>query len=468
MRLLATALAIALVTSGCHGSGAGKAGGTRAVPGKPLTLTLQTGDSLFAPEYADAVNRLSDGTMRIAITVAGNQPTYEAMTVDAVRKGKAQLGAVGARVWDAFGATSFRPLVAPFLVDSLALEQQVLSGPLAARMLGGLDKAGVVGLAVLPGPLRRPLGLSRGLVAPADYKGAKIAIRYGGIARTSFEALGSTAVGYTIGNLPAVDGAELDSNTIAENGFDAQARALTANVVFWPRPQTIFMNRKAFDRLSSSQQAILRRAGRAAVGPELARVQKDDASGLAAICSRGTLSLVTASPDEVAALRGAVGPVYAELNRDPLDRQLIRAIAKLREALPSTDAARCPGTRAVTRAGAVLEGRWQMSATSGELQAAGVPPADADRQRGGGTLVLAHGAWIGRERLNGFVWHGRYSVQGNVLRLITTACPPALACGQNATATFTWSVYEDRLSLGLVSGVPTYLGLIAKPLTKAH
>ena len=177
--------------------------------------------------------------------------------------------------------------MAPFLVDSLALEQRVLESPLARRMLRRLDRAGLVGLAILPGPLRRPLGLSRQLVGPADYRGGTIAIRYGGVARTTFRALGARVKGYVLGRLPAVDGAELDSNTIAMNGYDAQARALTANVVLWARPQTIFMNRAAFGRLTPSQRATLRRAGRAAVASELARVEKDESAGVAGLCSRG-------------------------------------------------------------------------------------------------------------------------------------------------------------------------------------
>src|SRR5438876_773304 len=88
-------------------------------------------------------------------------------------------------------------------------------------------------------------GRSKPLVLPPDYRGATIAIRLGGVARATFATLGATAKGYVIGVLPAVDGAELDLNTIAENGYDARSRALTANVVLWPRPQTIFANRAA-------------------------------------------------------------------------------------------------------------------------------------------------------------------------------------------------------------------------------
>jgi TRAP-type transport system periplasmic protein len=468
MWLTACAAMLVSVTAGCQGSSSNKAGGSdRARP--PLTLTLLTGDSLFAPEYAAAVERLSGGSMRIEITVAGNQPSYEAKTVEAVRRGIADLGSVGARVWDAFGVTSFRALVAPLLVDSLALEERVLESPLAARMLPDVDRAGVVGVALLPGPLRRPLGLLRTLVAPRDYKGATIAIRFGGVARATFRALGATSKGYVVGTLPAAaDGAELDSNTIAENGYDARARALTANVVLWPRPQTIFANRAVFDRLTLSQQNILRRAGREAIGAELARIDKDEAAGLSGICGRGRLSLATASAAELSALRRAVQPVYDALDRDALTRRLIKDIIKLREQAPtaSTDAVRCPGPTRRSAATSRLKGLWQSAASLRDLLASGAPPAEAERQWGVGTLELKNGHWAGRERRSGFVWSGSYAVQGNVLRLITDACRPVYLCGHGSIAAYTWSVYRDRLSLVLVSGTPWYYGLIAKPLTR--
>jgi TRAP-type C4-dicarboxylate transport system substrate-binding protein len=468
-RATALAVLVALLAVGCSGSVANKAGGPKHESAKRLTLTLLTGDSLFAPEYAAAVERLSGGTMRIEVEVAGNQPSYEAKTVDAVRKGRAELGAVGARVWDAFGVRSFRALVAPFLVDNLALEQRVLEGPLAPRMLAGLDRAGVVGLAVLPGPLRRPLGLAKPLVGPRDYRDATIAIRYGGVARATLRTLGATVKGYKVGVLPPVDGAELDSNTIAENGYDASAQTLTANVVLWPRPQTIFATRAAFGRLTHAQQDILRRAGRAAAASELSRVRKDEDDGLAGICARGKLALVTASPAQLAALQRAVQPVYRTLERDPLTRSLIAQITALRAKPPltMTDTARCSGAR--TSGAAALEGTWEVTASFDDLVAAGVRPDDAERQRGGGTLELRSGQWVGHERLNGFAWRGRYSVQGRVLRLITTVCPRSEGlCLGDSIAQFTWSVYEDRLSLALASGTPSYWGLIAKPLTRGR
>jgi hypothetical protein len=67
---------------------------------------------------------------------------------------------------------------------------------------------------------------------------------------------------------------------------------------------------------------------------------------------------------------------------------------------------------------------------------------------------------------SGFVWKGSYSVQGNVLRLVSDSCPRDLPCTHLPIAAFTWSVYEDRLTLALVSGTPRYFGLVVDPLTR--
>jgi TRAP-type C4-dicarboxylate transport system substrate-binding protein len=462
------AVALIVPASACSGSSADKAGGTRHGETKPVTLTLFTQANLFAPEYAAAVARLSGGAMRIRITTGGNQADYERSTVRYVRSGRAQLGGVGARVWDTMGVTSLRALVAPLLIDSLALEERVLESPRVQGMLKGVDKTGVVGLAVLPGPLRRPLGLSRPLVRPEDYRGATIAIRYGDVARKTFAALAATTKGYEVGVLPAAaDGAELDVNTIGLNTYDIHAKGLTSNVVLWARPETIFANRQAYEKLTPAQQQILRRAGREALAPELARITKDEQAALSAICHRGTLALATASAPDLAALRRAVRPVYAELNKDPFTQAVIGEITKLRTSHPA-DVVQCPRAASAAAAASRLNGRWQVASTREELLAGGTPSDEAQRQSGVATLELGGGRWIARERHSGFVWRGPYAVKGDILFLTIADCRGSADVCFRGTSEFTWSVYRDRLSLERLSGSPTYFGVLAKPLTRVR
>ena len=195
-------------------------------------------------------------------------------------------------------------------------------------MLEGVEPLGLVGLAIVPGEMRRPLGTSRALLRPKDYEGALIGIRPSSLSRATFEALGGRAKGFPSrqGGLDGFDGAESGVDTIQGNGYDQGARGLTANVVLWPRATTIVMNQKVFDALTEDQQDALRGAGAETVEPLLATLQSAEQSALEAICTGSRLPLLSASPADRASLRRAVQPVYDQIERDPLTHGLISEI----------------------------------------------------------------------------------------------------------------------------------------------
>ena len=349
MPLRATLLPIALLAlaaSSCGAQGVDKAGGTK--PQKPLVLTLASHDddeTAYAP-FAAAVKRLSGGAMQIRVetgwegTQDAREIAYERELVSDVRAGRAELTIVGTRVWDTLGVTAFQAPLAPFLVDSLALERRALQLPFAARALAQVRKPGVVGIAVLPGRMRRPFGLTRPLVGPRDYRGARIAIRPSVVATESLGALGATAAGYIPGELGGFDGAELDPFTITSEEFDLGARGLTRNVVLWPKPWTIVMNEKAFARLTPEQRQILFAAGRAAFVPQLRQVARDQRSAISILCTDKTVPLTTASASDVATLRRAVQPVYRRIERSAFTRRWIAAVTRIK-ASTSPDVVSC-------------------------------------------------------------------------------------------------------------------------------
>ena len=223
----ATALvAVALVAAAtaCGGSEADKAGVSAK---EPVTLTLAKHDVNWAfAAFVAATSRLSGGSIRIEVLPdwRGGEVGYERGTVADVRAAKVQIGVVGVRVWDTIGVTSFGALVAPFLIDNLRLQRRVLESPMAAEMLEGVEQAGVVGLAVLPGALRRPLGFSRPLVRPSDYTGATVGVTPGGVARATIRVLRARPKAYPPGAVSGLDGAELDLATVAQNA-SRRARA---------------------------------------------------------------------------------------------------------------------------------------------------------------------------------------------------------------------------------------------------
>ena len=469
---LAALAALAVVGAACSGGEGDKAGGKEE--GTPLVLALESEDDLTlsgAPEFAEAVERLSGGSMRIEFLQAGRgtEVDFERGVVEDVRDGRAQLGIVGVRVWDMMGVTSFQALLAPFLVDSLALERAVVEGALGERMLRGIEEAGVVGVAVHPGPLRQPFGLTRRLTGPEDFRGAKIGMRPGYVAQTTFRALGGAAHGFVPGSLSGLDGVETDAKSIDYNGWDQQGGSLTTNVVLWPKPYSIFMNREAFEAIEPEQREILIDAGRAALVPELRQTERDADTALAEVCRHGRLYVVEASSDERRALREAVQPVYDELERDSLTRKLISEINDLREGFTRASALpRCvrSGSGAAS-GGTALEGRWRLTWTRKELIDVGIPaaiiPKDAPRS---GTLIaeFEHGRYRGM--VDGRVMtKGTYTVEGDVLNLVYEAPTlPGYVAGQ--VYRHRWNVFRDRLTFSRVSGSDADRVLLVKPLTR--
>src|SRR5437773_728623 len=68
-----------------------------------------------------------------------------------------------------FGRKRGTALQAPFLITDYGLMDAVARSALAGRMLAGLDRYGVVGLALVPGTLLHPSG-PRPLVALSSYR----------------------------------------------------------------------------------------------------------------------------------------------------------------------------------------------------------------------------------------------------------------------------------------------------------
>ena len=129
-----------------------------------------------------------------------------------VEAGKADLGWAGSRAFDSVGEPSFDALHAPLLIDSYALERKVLESSLAGEMLEGLKPLGLVGLGILPGPMRKPLGVSR-LVRPEDYVGKTLALQRSAVAEQTLRALGARSAAIPAGGrIDAYDGVEMHAH----------------------------------------------------------------------------------------------------------------------------------------------------------------------------------------------------------------------------------------------------------------
>jgi TRAP-type C4-dicarboxylate transport system substrate-binding protein len=109
-------------------------------------------------------------------TVARWRSAIQVGTVRDVQAGKVDMVGVGARVFDRIGYRGFQALLAPFLIDSYELEAEVFNKGIPDQMLAGMDEEGLVGLGILPGPMRRVVGVKDAFTTVKAFEGQQIAM----------------------------------------------------------------------------------------------------------------------------------------------------------------------------------------------------------------------------------------------------------------------------------------------------
>jgi TRAP-type C4-dicarboxylate transport system substrate-binding protein len=380
IEVVVVAIVVALLVPGCGGSADDRAGGKRSAKAVALTFAhpFQAPDELRP--FADEVERISGGklTLRFRNQWLGSPwRVDEAALIRDVVAGKADLGWIGTRAWDDVGVTAFDPLHAPFVIDSYPLQRSVLESRVADEMLEALEPLGLIGLGVLPGPLRKLLAAERPVRRPADFAGLTIGLNRSQLGERALRALG--AVPLTVrggGNPGSVDGLEQHVTAIEGNTYDAAATYLMANVNLWPRPGVVFINVEAYEKLDDSQRDALHEAAQTATPIMLAAAEAGQEAATAELCGRG-LKLAVAAPSDLAQLRAAVAPVVERLARDPVTSEALETIQQLRQDAPAApdSIGPCP-VRSTPKESNRLDGTYVTVTTAADARRARISQDD--------------------------------------------------------------------------------------------
>jgi TRAP-type C4-dicarboxylate transport system substrate-binding protein len=471
--LACAVLAAMAVAGGCNSdSGENKAGNESTAKPVELVLANHEAGSENVGDWAEAVERISDGSIRIRISNnwRPGESKYEKAILNEVRRGDVPLASVMSRALDEVGVTSFQPLAAPFLIDSVELEQRVLESEVGERALAGTEEVGMVGLALLPGDLRRPVGLTQTLAAPDDWRGARVYTREGKVAAATLEALGAQpAHGPDETWFEEVDGAEVGLRAVRGQPEVARQDArMTPNVVLWAQPSAIVMNKDAFEDLSDDQQRALREAAAEAFDERSRVVNVLEGQHLQAVCNIGP-KLVEVTPSQREALEAAVEPVYRMIERSPGNAE---AVAKIRELKGDAepDTVDCGGTSEPASDAQPpepeLEGTFRTTLTEDELASSPLL-YDAgevnDENWGELTLELSDGKvrYAAENSRAGWEVSGTYTTDGDVIEMQFDSL--------GETWGFRWSLYRGTLklerdeSLGVPPELHAPTPLLAKP-----
>src|SRR5262249_52356446 len=133
------------------------------------------------------------------------------------------------------------------------------------------------------------------------------------------------------------------------------------------------------------------------------------------LCRAGRLRFVTATGEDLAALRNAVQPVYDDLERDPATRAAIAAIEQIKRRSPSPPDILPRCGKQVSRANDVVtpfDGVWRMDTKYGDDPTDQTPMAE---NYGTYIFVFAHGRFAFNQEYQGAcTWgYGTFVVTGH-------------------------------------------------------
>ena len=238
--------ATVLLAAACGGHDSDKAGGGGAVEPTVLTFALTTGTPpLQLQSWAEALAEASNGNVTIDFQTGwrDGEPDFEIGTIADVQTGKVDMAWVGARAFDRVDVDSFQALLAPLLVDSHDLQGAVFEAGIPEQMLAGVDDIDLVGIGVLPGPMRKVLGVDKPFLgrptSPAPSSASTTPPSPSKRCRPRSNARRAMVAST---QLDGVEGYEQQLASIVGNHYAAVADYVTGNLNLWPRPLVILMH----------------------------------------------------------------------------------------------------------------------------------------------------------------------------------------------------------------------------------
>jgi TRAP-type C4-dicarboxylate transport system substrate-binding protein len=454
------------ILSACGGTEHPSKSGAQARPTATLSFAMPDSDDALGAEFVTAVKRSGDLRIkRAARNYSSIDPANELALARDLQAGRVDMAYLPARAWAAAGVTPFKALLAPFVITTDAAAEKLATSPIADELLAALP-GGVVGLGLVPSQTRRVLA-RRELLSPTDYAGLRLRIIDNEQTAADFSALGAEPVQGLLANEVGerlrgrrLDGAETAPSSVINNGYQTYVSSLSSYGIF-PKFQSIVVNRAAWDKLTSTQQAALRSATQRATADAAGRIASETQSNLRQLCAASVHIAVPAST-QLRALERAAQPAIAALRKDTAAEHVLDAMRAVPGSGPQPLATPLPQPckAAARRAPAHSEvrfpnGTYVVAVTKAQFAAAGVTGPDYERditftqQFKDGRFVFtqrptypdqcadkptrAHPACV-----------GRYEVDGDQLTLIWgPPTPPPVP----APETVRWSYFNGELHL---------------------
>jgi len=408
------------------------------------------------------VDEGSNGAIHVTSQPSSDSDDGDGDTLVELSAGRIDIAVIRTARLSIAGVSTFQALQAPFVIDNEVLAERVAADPITTEMMKGLDKLGVVGLAIAPSGLRHPIGYNKPLVSLADYKGATINTRPGLEVDQLFSALGATTDHHVGGTrLAAVkDGSLTGIELSLWQDVGIYPATLTSNVTFYSKFDVVLVNKKVYDGLSKAQREALKAAVTKAIPATIATRQVETAAA-AKWCETAGNSVVRATPADIAAIQQATAPVLSQLESDPFTKKVIDRIHDLSAGTTPVDLPSCENSSTTDDVmiqpkgdQSVIDGTWRLEISYENLAAVAPPSAHPESDAGVWTLVFNGGKGTAKGG-KGVDCGVAYFIDGDRIS-VSFEADPTKDCGGLVAGTFkrdgdtlTMNFTEDAVSSDL-------------------
>lgn len=266
-------------------------------------------------KFKELAEKYTNG--KVKVEVYPNSTLYkDKEELEALQLGSVQMLAPSNSKFGPLGIREFEVFDLPYILPDLKTLRKVTEGPLGARLLKQLEPKGITGLAYWDNGFKQ-MSANKKLVTPADYQGVKFRIQSSRVLQAQFKALGSLpqvmafSEVYQALQTGVVDGQENTwSNIYTQKMHEVQKYITETNHGYIG--YVVIVNKKFWDDLPADIRDQLSKAMKEATDFNNAQSQKENDDALAEIKKSGKSEIIKLTPEQDAAMRKAMEPVYKD------------------------------------------------------------------------------------------------------------------------------------------------------------
>jgi C4-dicarboxylate-binding protein DctP len=279
-------------------------------------VAANTPKGAAAEKFKELAEKYTEG--KVKVEVYPNSTLYkDKEELEALQLGAVQMLAPSNSKFGPIGVREFEVFDLPYILPDLATLRKVTEGPLGAKLLKKLEPKGMTGLAYWDNGFKE-MTANKKLITPDDYKGVKFRVQSSKVLEAQFRALGAIpqvmafSEVYQALQTGVVDGQEnTTSNIYSQKMHEVQKYMTMTNHGYIG--YVVVVNKKFWDGLPADIRGQLEKAMKEATEFGNGQSAKENDDALAEIKKTGKTEIITLTPEQDAAMRKAMDPVYKDV-----------------------------------------------------------------------------------------------------------------------------------------------------------